>query len=97
MRTAGVARLRSATVWVKRWAAVLIRKRRGQLLVAVLFGALLGGGFVAASTGVSPDGRGHGPGFSFSQDPQKFQDSPYSPQGQGAHGNSGYDDEGGGR
>jgi hypothetical protein len=40
----------------------LAQSRRGQLVVAVLFGAILGGGFVAAASTVSA-GVGHpGPG-----------------------------------
>lgn len=46
----------SRSAWARRLTGVL-RHRRAQLVVAVMFGALIGGGFVAASLGdSSPDG-----------------------------------------
>lgn len=61
-----------ARVWGRRRLAALLSHRRGQLLVAVLFGALFGGGFVAGAIRASgPDGSAqvhstaeqHGRGF----------------------------------
>lgn len=45
------------STWTRRLAGVL-RHRRAQLVVAVMFGALIGGGFVATSLGDSGPGGG---------------------------------------
>ena len=46
--------------WIRRQRRLLARSRRAQLFLAVLVGALIGGGFVAASTAPGHDG---GPQF----------------------------------
>lgn len=57
--------LQSAMRWGRQRLVALTRHRRGQLLVAVLFGAILGGVFVAAaSTGMGRDAPSGRPGFS---------------------------------
>jgi hypothetical protein len=93
MRTGTAGRLRAATGWARQRGAALIRRRRAQLVVAVLFGALLGGGFVAASTGLSEGGHGRGAGFSVSQDSRPGQ-PPQGGPGSTGPGNDGSDDSG---
>ena len=61
---------RVALVWGRGRIKAFARMRRAQLLVAVLFGAVIGGGFAAvASTGLGHDAHDHRPGFSTVADP----------------------------
>jgi hypothetical protein len=75
--------LRSAVRRVKVRPGVLaglVRHRRAQLLIAVLFGAVIGGGFVAVtSSGVGADEHSDRPGVSVmdQSDPYRMDNSGY--------------------
>ncbi|MET3803307.1 hypothetical protein ABIB25_000291 [Nakamurella sp. UYEF19] len=85
MTTSTDRRLRAMAAKGRSRLGFLARNRRGQLAMAVLFGAIVGGGFVGvASSGLGEhDGRG-GPGMSSFE--QGGPHSMYQPDG-----NSGYD------
>lgn len=85
MNTPTSAAVRSAFRWGRSHTKRLLGRRRPQLLFAVLFGAVIGGGFTAVvSVGMGDHGHDEGPGLSVSGQPVSGQ-----PDGLGDH--SGYD------